>query len=279
MGPLGSRHVSVWLDDEAPGGGAFAHALEWAARLGLGLQRFTAALEGASLPEKVQACESACRGKGVPWEACAGQGPLSSAVRESLAAGGLCVFGHSLPHRLKTLLLRESRQGTRAGVLVCPNSWRPVSRILVLNLRPEGAGAFLPSAVALCRAFQVEPVVLTVARSGRDAQERQRAAEKMFAAQRWPADFDFIAGCDVPTAVTRAAHWRRCTHIFLERQGNPGWRRWLHGDTLERLLGVSESLTFLALPGAAPPPQSAGVRIAADESTAGSTPGLHEMTR
>jgi hypothetical protein len=256
MGVLGLRQVSVWVDEAAPGG-AFAHALEWAARLGLPLRGFTAASGSGPLT----ACARACLERGVPWTASSWQGALESAAEQSTVPAELCVVGDSLPGPLKAELLRQSWQRTPAAVLVCPRSWRPVSRVLILDQQQEAGDRFLTSAVAVCRAFQVNPVVLTIARSEREARQRQRAAEEVLAERRCPAEFDFIVGCDARTAVTWAARWRRCTHVFVERRPGPAWSRWLHGDTLRRLLDLSADLTFLALPGGGQPlPHPAEVR-------------------
>jgi hypothetical protein len=137
-------------------------------------------------------------------------------------------------------------------VLVCPRDWRPVSRVLVLNQEQDPRGLFLAAVLQLCRTFAAAPVVLTVARSEMEARRRQRFAEEAFAAARTPADFDVVVGCEVRAAAARVACWRRCSHVFLARHNAPPWRRWLRGDGLQRLLGLSDSLAFLALPAARP---------------------------
>jgi hypothetical protein len=177
---------------------------------------------------------------------------LALEVERSTRPAELCVFGHALPPRLKEELLRQSLQETETSVLVCPRPWRPVSRVLVVQ-QHGGGSHFLDSAAGVCRAFQVEAVVLTVARSEREARLRQVSAEEAFAAQRCPAEFDFIVGWDVRAAVAWAARWRRCSHVVLEKENAPSRWLWLRGDTMGRLLELSDSLTFLALPGAGSP--------------------------
>lgn len=248
----GLRHISVWVDEAAPEQGPFVHALEWAAHLGLPLHGIAAPPTGSGVrsAEQMETCARACLGRGIPWVAFPGQGPLTLEAEQSTRPPELCVFGHALPARLKEELLRRSLRGTGTSVLVCPRPWRPVSRVLVVQQHGPGGSRFLDSAAGVCRAFQVEAVVLTVARSEREARLRQRSAEEAFAAQRCPAEFDFMVGWDVRTAVAWAARWRRCSHVVLEKENALSWWRWLRGDTMGRLLELSDSLTFLALPGA-----------------------------
>ena len=274
MEPLGLRQLSVWVDEAAPERGGFAHALDWAACLGLPLRGIAPPLHGwcgrlaylgrdgrpngqdgpfTASAEQLDTCERACRARGVAWLAAPWQGPWTLEVEQSMRPGGLCVIGDALPTRLKDELLRQSLQRTQTSVLVCPRSWRPVSRVLVLHQHGSGSDGFLASAAGLCRALGVQPVVLTVARSEGEARARQRSAEEVFAAQRWAADFDFVVGCDLRTAVAWAVRWRHSAHVVLERRNAPSWWRRLRGDTLGRLLGLSDSLTFLALSGAGSP--------------------------
>jgi hypothetical protein len=252
MEPTVIRQISVWLDDSAPAGGAFAHALEWAALLGLPLRG--AAEPGprrpAAEPEAADAlseCGAACAQRGVAWS---GQPipPTARGVDAFLGSDGLCVFGHALPAALKGQLLRRSLQHPRTAALVCPRSWERLKRVLILHQDGGPDSPFLGTAAALCRAFQAEPVVLTVARSEEEAQQRQEDARQALAAQRLVADFDFVVGVDVRTAILQAARWRRCPHAFVEKRSVAPWRRWLHGDPLGWLMGRSEWLTFLALP-------------------------------
>jgi hypothetical protein len=251
MTPPELSNVGVWLDDLAPAGGAFAHALEWAGRLGLPLR--AVAPEGAAAKKALEACAAACTRRGVPWEGAVGQGPLPLDVDRFLDRGGLCAFGDALPPRLKEELLRQSLGSARAWVLVCPRSWHPAARVLVLDRHGDPANDFLGTAAEACRALGVTPVVLTVARTEREARARQRRAEETFAAQGLPADCDYTVGWEVCSAVAAVARWRRCTHVFVHRRSPSPWWRRLRDDPLERLLGLSDRLTFLALPGAGRP--------------------------
>jgi hypothetical protein len=242
------RRVSVWLDDLAPERGAFAHALEWASRLALPLHG-TAATPPAwggrmadyhrAEADRLEACAAACARRGVSWTASPWQGPLADGV-------GLRVFGDALPPQLKQELLHRRD----AAVLMCPRSWEPVSRVLVLHEHRDPDHRFLDAATRLCHAFDTTPVVLTVARTEREARLRQQAAEERLGARRQPADFDCIVGCEVRSAVAWVARWRRCSHVFVGRESAPPWWRWPRGDTLRRLAGLSDALPLLGLPGA-----------------------------
>jgi K+-sensing histidine kinase KdpD len=88
-----------------------------------------------------------------------------------------------------------------------------------------------------------------VAGSERQARIRERFMADAFAQRGLIADFDSVTGCDVLTAVARAAQWRRCSHVLVERRDVSPWRRWLFGDIMTELRGLSNSLTLLAVPG------------------------------
>jgi hypothetical protein len=289
MVSLELQHVSVWLDELAPERGAFAHALEWAAHLRLSLYGITSTLgtwggrlaghrkllesgtlDGAPgvVPSvKVAACASACARQGVSWNLSPGDGPLAGGIDPLLRPVELCAFGDALPRPWKDLLLRQSLRSPDSAVLVCAKSWQPVSRVLILNEEREPGNNFLDISAEICQAFGVAPVVLSVARFEREARLRQRFAEERFAARGQDAAFDFIAGCDARSAVAWVARWRRCSHVFVERAAAPPWWRWLRGDTLQQLFGLSDSLTFLALPGAGRPRPSLSENRASSAET------------
>jgi len=210
------RGVSVLLDEQPPQGGAMAHACEWAERL--------------RLPLRTVACPA-------------------PAAREFFRPFELCVFGGGLPPAFRQTLLARSLRTPDAAVLTCPPAWRPLSRVLVLNQGHRPGDGFLDTVAVLCRTFQVVPVVLTVSPSEAVARSCERAAEEAFAARRLAADFDLMAGCDAPTAVARAARWRRCSHVFVERRAASPWRRWLGGDVMRELACLSDSLSMVAFAG------------------------------
>jgi len=132
--------------------------------------------------------------------------------------------------------------------MVCPPQWQPMSRVLIIHGEREGSLGYLDSAALLCSAFQVSPIVLTVARTDSRRERAMQQAEGTIAQRRLSAYFDFAAGYDLRKVVASIAHWRRCSHVFLARRRAIPWWRWLRGDMLQRLLALSNTLTFLALP-------------------------------
>jgi hypothetical protein len=281
MAALALDHVSVWLDELAPDRGAFAHALEWASRLRLPLKAFAPsssqqdttasgpsrdgkgclALPGPAAPalgpERLHACEAACLQHGVAWGAFHWQGSVSFGIERFLRPVQLCVLGADLPAPGGPELLARSLHSPPGPVLVCPQSWRPMSRVLIVNQQRDVRSCFLDLAARVCQAVAVVPVVLTVARSEREAQARQRLAEETLAASRLPADFDCAVGCDAATAAATVARWRRCSHAFVESGRLTSWWSWARGPLPEQLLRQSASLTVLALPGASWPAAAA----------------------
>src|SRR5262249_23507324 len=162
----------------------------------------------------------------------------------------ISVFSAALAPRIKNDLLRRSVRARQNAVLVCPSTWQPASRVLILHDLQSSSTGFLATALALCRLLRVDPVVLTLARTNKQAREGQRAAEETCSVHRIAAHLDSVVGGDLRGAAVSIARWRRCSHVFLEQRQANSWWRWLRGDTIERLLGLTESQTFLRLPSA-----------------------------
>jgi hypothetical protein len=237
MTALTLRNVSVWLDALAPLGGTFAQALEWAGRLRLPLlavsEDMSAAAHGA--------CAAACKTKGIPLQNAEGGDQL-------FQPQALAVFGNYLTGQRRERLLHRALHNQQGAVLVCPRAVQPMSRVLVLHDEHSSHAGFLDGAAQLCGALEASPVVLTVARTASAACRRQELAEKILAQHRLAAHFDLVVGRDAHSAVVSVARWRRCGHVFLAHRWAGPWWRWLRGDTLMSLLGLTDSLAFLALP-------------------------------
>jgi hypothetical protein len=245
------NRISVWLDESAPDKGAFARAVDWAARLHVPLHAVAAPVAPDAAdplsPQMLEACRAACVRKGVYRET---EFLLPTPVGQGgfFREGELSAFGANLPFAMRDQLLRESLARPKASVMVCSTVCPQVSRGLVLHQARGDGVKFLLRIVRLCRALAMSPVVLTVARSERRAADGQKLAREVFLSNRLDADFDLIAGCDVRTAVARAAHARGCSTVFLDRPDTPPWRRWLRGDTVGRLLPLADQMTLVMLP-------------------------------
>jgi hypothetical protein len=160
----------------------------------------------------------------------------------------LYVVGHYL-HQNKTMyLLRQLFQDERTPLVVCPDDWLPMTRMLILDSDSSPRHGFLARAGRLAHDLAVPPVLLTVARTEIAARERQRAAREIFANQDLNGDFDFVVGSDVLDAVAGVARWRRSRLVVMERRGAHPWWRWSRNPTMERLMSVLTSVAFLALP-------------------------------
>jgi hypothetical protein len=260
----GIGQVSVWLDESAPSRGAFAQALEWGSRLGLSLRVCVPAEERwRRLPadgepqtyrpqaELLAACEAACTSLNVPAEHVLLEGTGARGVEQFLRPATLCVFGSALSDTAKVELMRQSLRNAALPFLVCPQTSWALSRVLVVHQGGASGNCFLESAARLCGALPIAVVVLTVAGSEREAAAAESAARAVWAARGPAAEFDVAIGCELRGAVASVAQWRRCTHLFVERQRTSPWRRWLRRDAFARLLGLSDSLSVLALPAAA----------------------------
>jgi hypothetical protein len=283
------RCISVLLNEPEARGGALAHASEWASRLRLPLRglewpvpapnspngrwprpvpRLPKAvaerLQGiaAISPAAREALGTACGRGEISWEATAWQGPPDLGAQHLFRPFELCVFENELPSAFKEMLFSEVLRSAQTSAMICPPTWRPVSRVLVLNQHQRPGDGFLDAAADICRAFEVTPILLTVARSEAEARALERSAEEAFARRRLTVDCDIVAGCDVTTAVARAVRWRRCSHVLVEHRCMPRWRRWLGGDVVRELAALPDSPALLALHEMTPlpPAERAGER-------------------
>jgi K+-sensing histidine kinase KdpD len=146
--------------------------------------------------------------------------------------------------------LGESSSASAAspyGAPLSARTSRPVARMLVLNPNRAGAG-FFRRVVALCRALEARPIVLTVDRSEAGALRRERLARQAMAAAGGDADFDLVAGCDTRTAVARAARARACSRVICERSQARAWWHWPRRDPVRTLLPLADTLTLVVLP-------------------------------
>lgn len=245
MDPLTIRHVSVWLDELAPHAGAFAQALDWAARLGVPLQAVIppARRDNATMA-RVEACAAACAGRGTVWEGAAEAG--TDHVGRPLA---MCAFGTTLPTHWRETWLHQSRRHDPTALLFCPDNARPIDRPLVLCRPADGGDVYLSLTARLCVALGVTPLVLVLAASEREAADRQQQVGAIFAAQRGTADYDAVIGGDPWTAAGCVARWRDCSHVFVEREpATASWRRWFRGELLDQLHRLTGARPILAVP-------------------------------
>jgi hypothetical protein len=173
------------------------------------------------------------------------------ALRRDVAPDDLLVFDQGLPAVQKQDLFRQALRDQAPAVLVCPATWVPLSRVLVVDQKDTPEEVFLRRAAALCRGLGTDSIVLTVARTERAARLRQATARETLAGAGLDADFDFLVGAEVRGAVASIARWRRCQLVVMRRQDCPPWWRWLRDPHAEWMMNLTESLSFLSLPGTA----------------------------
>jgi hypothetical protein len=214
------RSISVLLNEPEARGSALSHASEWASRLRLPLR-------GLEWPMPALNSREGALQLFRPFE--------------------LCVLENELPSAFKEMLFSRVLRSTQTSAMICPRTWRPVSRVLIVNQHPRPGDGFLDATAGICRAFEVTPILLTVARTEAEARTRERSTEEAFARRRLTVDCDIVTECDVTTAVVRAMRWRRCSHVLVEHRCTPRWRRWLEGDLVRDLAALPDSPALLAL--------------------------------
>src|SRR5262249_19633791 len=183
------RRVVVLLDALAPGAGAFAHAREWSVRLDLPVHGLLAPSLGAGTAEAARDCMEACVASGVLLELSTWRGRAGPGMLRLLPEGDLLVLGHAISPERKRELFREAGRSPGTAVLICPAEREPISRVLLIDQGTHSNYRLLSAAVNLARLFPFAPVLLTVARSARAAQQRQLAARQALGAMSWHMDF------------------------------------------------------------------------------------------
>jgi K+-sensing histidine kinase KdpD len=120
--------------------------------------------------------------------------------------------------------------------------------MLLVHEHNQSDDTFIQSAIQLCHALGARPIVLTIARSERDAIIRGRALQKSLAAQGLSSEFDQFVGPGPAPAVLRIAAWRRCQVIVLRQPAQRGWWPWGRADLVNQLTAERSSVAFLVLP-------------------------------
>lgn len=252
MAISGLNKITVWLDELAPGQGTFAHALDWATMLHLPLHALVpVGRNGWPLPaETIAACASACSWNGVSWNY-SHQDPNRNFDPDAKRgdSDGLLVMGGAIPVGLQRRLFREAIHRPQIGPLLCSRSWEYLRRILVVNEgRSPGCG-FLEAVARICSDLSAPVAVLTVAHADEDARHRQQLAEEVFAAHGVRADFHVVVGSDVSSAISVVGNWRRCSHVFVEKIAASPMRRLLGRRMGDQVLELSDTFSFLPIPG------------------------------
>lgn len=259
----------VLLNRLAPERGAFPHALDIAQRLQLPIH--AVACPGCELSEKdasprhpasprhgaleqeesrtSSACAHACARAKVRWEWFRIEGHPLTAIKQAVAPSDLLVFDQALPRRAWKDQFHRDLLALPSPILVCPNTWSPLTRALVVDEGYLPAESFLLQAAALCQRLEVETIVLTVATSERIARRRQATARSLLGTRGLRASFDSLTGARVRDAVSCVARWRHCQLVVLSREDSPPWWRWLRRESSTWLDNATEFASFLSLPG------------------------------
>jgi hypothetical protein len=259
------------VDQSAPEGGSFRQALEWAQRLHVPLLGISPSAwdfaEGSGRREDVrqtvpargsggdegarinveQACARACADRKISWQLTRWSERFATGLVRIAGNEDLFMFSRRTPAAQKHEILRDALRREAPATFICGDHGIPASRVLVLDNAASLDEDFLRTAAQVCLALQLTPVVVSVAGSEKAARQRQQAAFRAFADSNVEASFDYLVGCDVHSAVTQIACWRRCQMVIGQHKASAPWRRWLRDTTVEELMGVPEALGFLAL--------------------------------
>jgi hypothetical protein len=271
-----SHGVYTFLDDLAPKGGAFAHALRWAKSLQLPVcgvsvlsgrshpgHRFrrlasclgrvgalrTGIQQVGSLDSEVtnDACDAACRSAGVDWQPFVCDDASAGVLFYGHQPGSLWVVSQRFPASARRALVRCFMRRPESSILVCPETVGPMTRALLLNDARFPDGGFLQTATSLCRMLGVSPVVLTVAGSERLAQHATDLARAAVADHGANMLFDCLVGLEVSSAAARIARWRRCQLMIMNRDARPHWWHWLRAPAFTELAEWLPDISLLSV--------------------------------
>lgn len=160
----------------------------------------------------------------------------------------LFICGPHVPPLYKKNVLREAlRKGAPALMLTSPNAVLP-TRVLLIDQGGPGADHLIGLTAKLCVMARAGLVALTVARTEREARQRQRQAREMLQGWNLLVNFDFLAGAEVWSAVASVARWRRCQLVVMESGHANPWGRWLGSAPGPWVMELLENLSFLLVP-------------------------------
>ena len=266
------RRSIILMDRLAPGQGAFPYALDLAHRLrlpiyGVSSRAWTDRLRnmrknvpGVTNPSEYShsadeqdtqanlACAKACATASVPWKWSRFDEHPLVALRDALAPDDLLIFDQDLPATQKAALLRHSLFQSAPAILICPSTWTSFSRAVLVDQGRGPSDAFLVKAASLCEHLGMETVVLTVARTERQARRRQEANCRSLTNRGLHAFFDSLITTEIRVAVSCVARWRNCQLIVVPREDSRPWWRWLRGDSTDWLTSVTGFASLLSLP-------------------------------
>jgi hypothetical protein len=237
------HRIVVILDRRAPHQGAFSLALDWASRLGFPLVGVV-----GDTCERESACVAACARLQVPFETLRHKDRKVADLLPLAGPTDLLVFGHALPAEQKKNLLHFALRDASPAILVSQDAPASLCRILLLDQRSNDLAGSLPAVEALHRVFGAKLIVLTVARSEKEARLRQLSAQRTLINLGLHADFDAVIGSEVRVAVVGVARWRRCQLVVMSRHVSRPWWRWLRDSSPDWFMGMSQPLAFLSLP-------------------------------
>jgi hypothetical protein len=215
------QQVAIWLEDAATNEAAFAHAVEWAARLNLPLRVFAVieprhfSVSSPRLIDRLKSWAKECDRRGVALESHLFIEPTQEAVEQYLRENSLCVFSERSESTLEEDLLRRSLHLPLVCQLFGAATFAPITRLLILCRDEELRVQFLESAARLCYALGITPLILILARSECDAELKHEYVQGVFHAQRMFADVDFVIDRDPGLAVRRMISWRGCSHLVV----------------------------------------------------------------
>jgi hypothetical protein len=252
------RRLVVLLDDWAPQEGAFALAADWACRLrlpilGACLQEMKSGPKGqreTTAGEVEKICGDFCAQFNIPWEVARWKEPLAAELRRVIQPADLLVCGRGIPQGLKNALFGEAKSGSVPALLLCPEAYHPLTRILLMDEGGREHEELFGLTANLCRQFRAGLVVLTMARTEPEARLRQSRAREALKGSNLVTDFDFVVGPEVRGLAASVAGWRRCQLVVMEPLESPRWWRWWRAGSRSWCTDLVDGLAFLTMTGA-----------------------------
>ena len=196
-----------------------------------------------TLTEQITQASRMCDRQQVSWEFTALAQHSTTSICARWQQKDLLILNHRFAY-LRELIEARSRQDQ--GLLVCPEPFEGVSRILLLDQGDHPGKDWAEVARQLQGWFQADFVLLTLASSERAGKSRQEEIWKAFAPTSLHVEFDLLVA-PISEVVKKIACWRRCSLVVLEKSSHSWWGRWRR-DPAEELVTNEAGPALLALP-------------------------------
>ncbi|HHW13353.1 MAG TPA: sensor histidine kinase KdpD [Firmicutes bacterium] len=133
-----------------------------------------------------------------------------------------------------------------------PGPWPTAERVLVCVGPSPFSAQLIRAAYRMATGFRTEWLAVfvdTPAGLPGGVAAREQLAKNLHLAEELGAEIVTVSGDDVADEILRLARQRNVSHLIIGKPLYQGWRRWLHGEVVDRLIRQSEGISVHVIPG------------------------------